>query len=51
MNFENWQRYVAETIQRLKEDKDANAKTGGKTAGKTGGRKHDGKSTGTAQGV
>lgn len=42
MSFENWNRFVAETIQRLKEDKEA-GKQGGRAAGSatTGGAKDE----------
>ena len=41
MNFEHWNKYVADTIRQLKEEHKKEAKRGGKTAATKGGQKHD----------
>lgn len=52
MGFENWNRFVAETIQRHKEEKEAE-KQGGRPAGSatTGGKTDERKSKRSAQGL
>ena len=52
MSFENWERFVAETLERLQAEKEQGHKKTGKAAGsETGGVKHDRTGKGNAQGV
>ena len=52
MSFENWERFVKETLERLQNEKSQEDKGGGKAAGsETGGAKHDRTGKSSAQSI